>query len=628
MRRRSWFSASAGLAAILAFSLVGDAQAQRGGGHMGGGHMGGFGGVSGVGRGVPSGLGGGFGGVGGVHRGLPGGMGGSLMGSGGGGRVGGLNGLPPSIQFSRPMTPRGAVNPGGYSGAFPGAQVSRPGLIGVGGATGTPRVHNQPGFQGHRGPGWGGGRYVGPAGGWRGGGGVWGGSGVGWGGPGLGFGVGRAGWGSGQIGFGGFGPRWGYGYGGLSGLGYGGLGYGGLGGYGWGLGGLGWGLGYGVTSLGVWGYPGFGYGFGWGYPAWGYGNLGWGFGNLGWGLGGIGLPFWGYGSSLYDWGYSSYLNPYYMGGISVYDYSRPLSPRYEEAIAAAKRAADPAADLFEKARVAFEEGLYTAALNYADQAVEKSPDDPTLHEFRALALFALKRYDEAAAALYPVLSIGPGWDWPTLISLYSNSTKTYTEQIRALEDYIRAHPDSAQANFLLAYHYLTQGHGNAALGRLRVVTELKPNDKLSAELLKQLEKAKREALAKGDRGPIGATADPLAIVPAPNGKPEAPADAPAVEAREGDLEGTWTAKPSDDSTITLDLSEDGKFAWKVVDGKGETRSFKGARALGNGLLTLVRDGDAHQPPLVGRISWTDEDHFTFKLVGGGEEDKGLAFSRR
>lgn len=623
MRRRSWISASAAFAAILAFSLGGDARAQRGGGHMGGmggGHIGGFGGMSGMGRGVPGGMGGGFGGMGGVHRGLPGGMSGGFGGMGGG-RVGGLNGLPPSVQFNRPMMPGGGVNSGGFSRGFPGGQISRPGMISVGGATVAPGIHNRPGFPGNRGVGWGGSNFIGPAGGWRSGG-VWGGSG-------LGFGVTRGGWGRGQIGFGGFGPRWGYNFGGVSGLGWGpGWGIGGLGwGSGWGIGGLGMGLGWGVTNLGVWGYPGFGYGFGWGYPMWGYSNLGWGYGNLGWGLGGIGLPLWGYGSSLYDWGYSSYLNPYYMGGLSVYDYSRPLSPRYDAAVAAAKRASDPAADLFERARVAFEEGLYTAALDYADQAVEKSPEDPTLHEFRALALFALKRYDEAAAALYPVLSIGPGWDWATLISLYNDSTKTYTAQIRALEDYIRSHPESAQANFLLAYHYLTQGHGDAALGRLRVVTELKPTDKLSAELLKELEKAKREALAKGDRKPIDTEADPLAIVPDFK-REKPPADAPAVAAPEGDLKGTWTAKPADDSTITLDLNKDGKFAWKVVDAQGQPRSFEGVRTAGNGLLTLVRDGDAPQPPLVGRISWTDEDHFTFKLVGGGDDDKGLAFSRK
>ena len=58
------------------------------------------------------------------------------------------------------------------------------------------------------------------------------------------------------------------------------------------------------------------------------------------------------------------------------------------------------------------------------------PNDPTLHEFRRLVLFALDRYDEAAAALYAVLSVGPGWDWTTLISLYGDP-ETYTQQLRA-----------------------------------------------------------------------------------------------------------------------------------------------------------------------------------------------------
>jgi len=598
MRRLPGLLATTGLAALLAlaFPIGGAALAQRGGGHMGGGHMGGFGGhmggmggfsgMSGINRGVPGGLGGGFGGVGGVHRGLPGGMGGSGMGhlggqwigpgGVGGGRIGGHTALPGGVRFGNPGLPRG--------------HGARPGWIGVGGASGIPSVH---GHFGNRIPGWGG-NFVGPAGAWRGRG--------GWGGPGFGWGAGR--FGSTRFHFGW--PGWGFG------------------GLGWGIGGLGWGiggLGLGVSSLGWWGYPGWGFGgYGWGYPGWGYG--GWGYGGLGWGLGGFGIPSWSYGPMLYDWGFSSYFNPYYLGPISVYDYTRPLNP------AIAAKAAGPAADLFEKARVAFEGGLYTAALEYADQAVEKRPDDPTLHEFRALALFALKRYDEAATALYPVLSIGPGWDWPTLIGFYDNSTKAYTEQIRALEDFVRANPESAQAHFLLGYHYLTQGHGDAALGQVRAVTKLKPDDKLSAQLLKQLEKAKGEALAKrGD--PLAA---PLAEAPAVAPAAEAPGDAdadaePVVAAREGKLEGTWTAKPSDDSTITLDLTKDGKFAWKV-DGRGESRQFEGVRATGNGLLTLVRDGDAPQPPMVGRVSWTDDDHFTFKLIGAGDDDKGLAFARK
>ena len=41
------------------------------------------------------------------------------------------------------------------------------------------------------------------------------------------------------------------------------------------------------------------------------------------------------------------------------------------------------------------------------------PNDASLHEFRALVLFALGQYEQAAATLYAVLSNGPGWDWTT-----------------------------------------------------------------------------------------------------------------------------------------------------------------------------------------------------------------------
>ena len=31
--------------------------------------------------------------------------------------------------------------------------------------------------------------------------------------------------------------------------------------------------------------------------------------------------------------------------------------------------------------------------------------------------------------------------------------------------------------------------------------------------------------------------------------------------------------------------------------------------------------------MVGRVTWTDDDHFTFKVLAGPADDPGLAFSR-
>src|SRR5208283_1558309 len=127
-------------------------------------------------------------------------------------------------------------------------------------------------------------------------------------------------------------------------------------------------------------------------------------------------------------------------------------------------------------------------------ALAKLPNDTTLHEFRALCLFALKRYDEAAATLYAVLAVGPGWDWTTLVSLYP-SVDVYTTQLRGLEEYCKTHTDSATARFVLAYEYLTEGFTDAAVPILKQVVALKPSDTVSTKLLHQLDPPKNE-LAK------------------------------------------------------------------------------------------------------------------------------------
>ena len=116
------------------------------------------------------------------------------------------------------------------------------------------------------------------------------------------------------------------------------------------------------------------------------------------------------------------------------------------------------------------------------------PNDATMHEFLALVLFAQGTYDQAAAPLYAVLSVGPGWDWTTLIGNYSDAN-LYTQQLRSLEAFVKANPRSAQAQFVLAYHYITQGHGDAAAGQLKQVVALQPSDTLSAQLLGKLQPA-------------------------------------------------------------------------------------------------------------------------------------------
>ena len=205
------------------------------------------------------------------------------------------------------------------------------------------------------------------------------------------------------------------------------------------------------------GNPNWAYRPGWGnHQSWvngywhGQNNNWWGNGGgfmTGLAVGGIGA--WGIGSSIYGWGYRPYVNPYMMASPVVVtqpvvveqpaqaavvvqqpascavDYSQPLNT---SAPPPDPTAADPAIQTFDAARDAFKADNYQEALQKTDESLKTLPNDAAINEFRALCLFALKQYDQAAGTLYAVLSAGPGWDWTTLIGLYPN-VDVYTAQL-------------------------------------------------------------------------------------------------------------------------------------------------------------------------------------------------------
>jgi tetratricopeptide (TPR) repeat protein len=155
--------------------------------------------------------------------------------------------------------------------------------------------------------------------------------------------------------------------------------------------------------------------------------------------------------------------------------------------------------LFDDARAAFKQDDYVKAQELAEKAIKLLPSDATLHEFRALTLFAQKQYKDAAATLYAVLAAGPGWNWQTMSKLYSNPD-TYTKQLRELEAYTTQHPKDAYAHFLQAYQYLVLGSKDAAVKQLKEVVKLEPKDKLSSALVK--------ALTSGQTAPAGGPPQP------------------------------------------------------------------------------------------------------------------------
>jgi hypothetical protein len=158
--------------------------------------------------------------------------------------------------------------------------------------------------------------------------------------------------------------------------------------------------------------------------------------------------------------------------------SAPPTPEPDEA-------AKKATSLFGDARELFKAGKYADAQPKVEAAIKELPSDATLHEFRALTLFAQGKYKDAAGALYAVLAAGPGWDWETMKFLYPTE-EAYTEQLRALEAFVKADPKAGYGHFLLAYQYLVLGQKDAAVQEFTQVTKVQPDDKLSAALVKAL----------------------------------------------------------------------------------------------------------------------------------------------
>ncbi|MBL9094532.1 MAG: tetratricopeptide repeat protein [Planctomycetaceae bacterium] len=313
----------------------------------------------------------------------------------------------------------------------------------------------------------------------------------------------------------------------------------------------------------------------------------------------FGATMWGLNAVAYTMGVSDYSNPYYDSGSYPVDYDQPLTgdPSYETAESAdVDPAADPLTQLFNQARDAFHQDQFEQALELTDQALQQAPRDAAINEFRSLCLFALGRYREAAATIHAVLAAGPGWDWTTMISLYS-SQEVYTQQLRALEAAAGSDPRSADMRFLLAYHYLTADHPDAAVEMWQQVVQINPGDKLSADLLAMY-------------GPkTDATPQPAALPP--------DLDKPAYSAEQ--LAGDWTAKKGGDS-FGLKLGADGAFEWSFTH-DGQAQTVKGAYALGGHNLVMQPDTGG---TMLSTITLNDAGALVFAPIG---ESTKLTFTK-
>jgi uncharacterized protein (TIGR03066 family) len=366
-----------------------------------------------------------------------------------------------------------------------------------------------------------------------------------------------------------------------------------------------------------------GYNNGWHNGYWpGYHPYGYGWG----GVATAGLVGWGLGSMANSSGYGGgYSNPYYVStpqSSGTYaDYSAPIqaAPQSQTQVAAADQNAEtppsPAQaeglKSFDAAREAFRAGNFDLALTKVEEALKQLPNDAAFHEFRGLVLFAQAKYQDAASAIYAVLSVGPGWNWTTLSGMYA-SIDDYTKQLRALEAYGKQHPDSPDAAFLLGYHYLTCGYNEQAAKQLQIVIELLPEDRLAPQLLQ---------MVSGNTS--GAASQPPAVADATT-----PADNPAANdgppVDKGKLVGTWKASPAKGVAIELTLKNDSNFVWKVTQA-GKPNALEGQYSVEGNQLSLQQKSNGET--MAGRVMLADNGGFNFKLTETGPGDPGLNFSK-
>ena len=223
-------------------------------------------------------------------------------------------------------------------------------------------------------------------------------------------------------------------------------------------------------------------------------------------VGGIGA--WGVGSSIYNWGYRPYVNPYAMATPVVIQQpvivEQPVRARRLSSCsslhASSRRRGSPPVDYSQPLNTM--RRLPNRRSPIRRSRLSTPPGPPSRRVITPRPSRRPTRPSRPCRTTRPCMSSAPlpvrpeavrtggrhalrgplgrpGWDWTTLIGLYP-SVDVYTDQVHALEDYRTEHPDSAPPRFVLAYHYLTQGHTEAAVEELKEVVKLQPSDQLSA----------------------------------------------------------------------------------------------------------------------------------------------------
>jgi len=158
-----------------------------------------------------------------------------------------------------------------------------------------------------------------------------------------------------------------------------------------------------------------------------------------------------------------------------------------------------------------------------------------------------------------------------------------------------------ETRFLLAYHYMSCGHPEAAAAQFREASALNSKDQLSVQML---------AALSGDKSSAAPT--PVQTT------------GPSLPLSTASLTGDWMASRADGSTFVFHLGSDASYSWQFTQ-QGRTQQYNGTYIIADSLLILKHEGN---PTLIGQVSMPDPNHFNFRLLGANVSDPGLTFSKR
>lgn len=108
---------------------------------------------------------------------------------------------------------------------------------------------------------------------------------------------------------------------------------------------------------------------------------------------------------------------------------------------------------------------YEGALDRLDRMLQAEPDDGLARLLAVQAYFALGNYRAAVGALPAATATAPERDWDHYVRdyrQYFGSSLKYLVPLRALEQFVKTHPDRSDARLLLAYEYGCLGFSDRA----------------------------------------------------------------------------------------------------------------------------------------------------------------------